>query len=54
MMGGKLWDEIYMDCLSDEFERPVTEGKDLGFSASLTPEGTTRIEIRPDEGGIAR
>ena len=23
MMGGKLWDEIYMDCLSSEFESPV-------------------------------
>jgi RimJ/RimL family protein N-acetyltransferase len=23
MMGGKMWDEIYMDCLSSEFESPV-------------------------------
>jgi RimJ/RimL family protein N-acetyltransferase len=23
LMGGKLWDEIYMDCLSGEFESPV-------------------------------
>jgi RimJ/RimL family protein N-acetyltransferase len=23
MMGGKLWDDIYMDCLSTEFESPV-------------------------------
>ena len=23
MMGGRLWDEIYMDCLSNEFESPV-------------------------------
>ena len=23
MMGGKLWDEIYMDCLASEFESPV-------------------------------
>jgi RimJ/RimL family protein N-acetyltransferase len=23
MMGGRLWDEIYMDCLADEFESPV-------------------------------
>src|SRR5215210_2507763 len=23
LMGGKLWDEIYMDCLSCEFESPV-------------------------------
>ncbi len=22
MMGGKLWDEIHMDCLSSEFESP--------------------------------
>jgi hypothetical protein len=27
MMGGKLWNEVYMDCLSSEFERPVTSGK---------------------------
>jgi len=27
-MGGKLWDEVHMDCLSSEFERPVTPGKD--------------------------
>lgn len=27
-MGGKLWDEIYMDCLSSEFERPVTLSSD--------------------------
>jgi RimJ/RimL family protein N-acetyltransferase len=23
MMGGKLWDEIYMECLASEFESPV-------------------------------
>jgi diamine N-acetyltransferase len=23
MMGGKLWDEVYMDCLRSEFESPV-------------------------------
>ena len=23
MMGGELWDEIYMDCISSEFESPV-------------------------------
>jgi RimJ/RimL family protein N-acetyltransferase len=28
LMGGKLWDEIYMDCLSSEFERPVTLSSD--------------------------
>ena len=54
MMGGKLWDEIYLDCLSSEFESPVTLGKDWGLSAWLSPEGTTRIEIKPDERGIAR
>jgi RimJ/RimL family protein N-acetyltransferase len=25
MMGGRLWDEIYMDCLSSEFESPVLQ-----------------------------
>jgi hypothetical protein len=48
MMGGKLWDEIYMDCLSSEFESPVTLGKDWGLSAWLTPEGTKRIEVETD------
>src|SRR3712207_4845770 len=52
-MGGKLWDEIYMDCLSSEFERPVTPGKDWGFSAWLSPEGTARIEAGPDYGAQA-
>ena len=23
MMGGKLWDEVHMHCLSSEFENPV-------------------------------
>ena len=23
MMGGKLWDEVHMDCLSSEFDSPV-------------------------------
>ena len=23
MMGGRLWDDVYMDCLSSEFESPV-------------------------------
>jgi len=54
VLGGQLWDEIYMDCLSSEFERPVTAGKDWGFSAWLPPDGTTRIEIGPDHGGAAR
>jgi hypothetical protein len=25
MMGGKLWDEIHMDCLSSEFESRVLQ-----------------------------
>jgi diamine N-acetyltransferase len=37
LMGGKLWDEIQMDCLSTEFERPVTPGKEWGSSAWLHP-----------------
>jgi hypothetical protein len=53
-MGGKLWDEVYMDCLSSEFERPVTLGKDWGFSAWLPPEGASRIEVGTDPGGMAR
>jgi hypothetical protein len=28
LMGGRLRDEIQMDCLSTEFERPVTPGKE--------------------------
>ena len=23
MMGGKLWDEVHMDCISSKFESPV-------------------------------
>lgn len=48
MMGGNLWDEIFMDCLSREFERPVTRGKEWGLSAWLSPEGTARIEVKTD------
>ena len=54
MMGGKPWDEIFMDCLSSKFERPVTAGKDWGFSAWLSPPGTARIEVGTDYGGTAR
>jgi len=36
-MGGELWDDIFMDCLSTGFERPVTRGKEWGFSAWLPP-----------------
>jgi len=51
MMGGKLWDEVHMDCLSSEFERPVTPGKEWGFSAWLPPGSTARIEVGTDDGG---
>jgi RimJ/RimL family protein N-acetyltransferase len=44
LVGGKLWDEIHMDCLSSEFERPVTPGKEWGFSAWLPP-GDTDQEL---------
>jgi diamine N-acetyltransferase len=54
MMGGKLWDEVYMDCLSSEFERPLTPGKDWGSSAWLSPRGTAQIEVGTDDGGAAR
>ena len=43
VMGGKVYDEIYMDCLASEFERPATPGKDWGLSAWSIPEGPTRI-----------
>lgn len=51
MMGGKLWDEVHMDCLSSEFERPVTSGKVWGFSAWLPPGGPPQIEVGTDDGG---
>lgn len=44
VMGGKVYDEIYMDCLAPEFERPVTSGIDRGLSAWASPEGTARTE----------
>jgi RimJ/RimL family protein N-acetyltransferase len=44
LSGGKLWDEIQMDCLSTEFERPVTPGKEWGFSA-WRPPGDTDQEL---------
>ena len=44
MMGGTVYDEIYMDCLASKFGRPVTPGKTWGLSAGPSPEGTTRIE----------
>ena len=52
--GGHLWDEDWMDCLSTEFERPVTADKQWGFSAWLSPEGTARIEVGTGCGGTAR
>ena len=55
LVAGKLWDEIQMDCLSSEFERPVTHGKEWGFSAWIPPGGAARIELGTDEdGGAAR
>ncbi|HJQ27856.1 MAG TPA: GNAT family protein [Rubrobacter sp.] len=45
---GKLRDEIFMDCLSSEFERPVTRGKEWGLSAWLSQEGTAQIEVKTD------
>jgi RimJ/RimL family protein N-acetyltransferase len=51
LMGGKLWDEIRMDCLGSEFERPVTKGKEWGFSAWLPPEGAARSKSRPKRAG---
>ena len=54
MMGGELWDEVHMDCLSSEFERPVTSGKEWGFSAWLPPGGTARIEVGTDDSVAAR
>jgi hypothetical protein len=45
VMGGKVYDEIYMDCLASEFGRPVTPGGGWTLSAWSSPEGTTRIEV---------
>ena len=45
-MGGEIYDEVYMDCLASEFERPVTPGKGWGFSAWLPTDGTARIEVQ--------
>ena len=42
LVGGKLWDEVQMDCLSTDFERPVTKGKEWGSSAWLLSEGPDR------------
>jgi diamine N-acetyltransferase len=45
VMGGEVYDEIHIDCLASEFERPVTPGKEWGFSAWLPTGGTARIEV---------
>jgi hypothetical protein len=54
IMGGKLWVEVHLDCLSNEFERPVTPGKGWGFSAWLPPGGTALIEVGTDDSVAAR
>jgi RimJ/RimL family protein N-acetyltransferase len=54
LMGGKLWDEIQMDCLSTEFEGPVASGKEWGSSAWLPPGGPAQIEVETDDGGTVR
>ena len=43
VVGGKAHDEIYMDCLASEFERPATPRGGWGLSAWSNPEGTARI-----------
>ncbi len=53
-MNGRIWDDVYMDCLATGFESPVTPGKEWGFSAWLSPKGTQRIEVETDHGGVAR
>jgi RimJ/RimL family protein N-acetyltransferase len=37
LVGGMMWDEVQMDCLSSEFERPATPGTEWGSSAWLPP-----------------
>lgn len=44
-MGGGWWDDIYMDCLSTEFERLVTPGKGAAFRATLSPSGDVDIRL---------
>jgi RimJ/RimL family protein N-acetyltransferase len=46
--GGELHDEIFMQCLSEEFERPVTADKRWGFSEWLAPGGTAKVEVETD------
>ena len=40
--------------VSTEFERPVTPGKEWGFSAWLPPGGTAQIEVGTDDDGTVR
>ena len=53
-VGNELRDEIFMQCLSEDFESPVTPGKEWGFSTYLSPEGTARIEVETNHGKSAR
>jgi diamine N-acetyltransferase len=46
LVGGRMWDEIQMDCLSTEFERPAIPGREWGFSAWLSPGGADRGQDR--------
>jgi hypothetical protein len=48
-MGGKLRDEIQMDCLSTEFERPATPGKGWGSSTWLLP---VQTKADADDGSL--
>ena len=44
VMGGKVYDEIYMDCLAPEFDRPAAPGKEWGLSAWSAPADAARME----------
>jgi hypothetical protein len=44
-VAGRFWDEVYTKSLATEFERPVTPGKEWGFSAWLPTDGTARIDV---------
>ena len=48
VVGGRVYDEIYMDCLASEFERPATSGKDWDLSAWSTLEDTAPIVVETD------
>ena len=51
MMGGKLWDEVHMDCLSSEFERPVTPGNDWDSPPGYRREARRRLRSVPTTSG---